>query len=180
MRRRQSKPCVRPSSRPIRDSSEGLARSTVRWMRSSVGRKNRSTGSPSLRERVERAVQRRTPCTLRHRPRRLARVPVRDCHPTRRHHARRTLHVLPDDDARRSWRRLRPATHEPHGGFLGDNFTPYPYDQEDGRVRNFSSNVEVTLDPTAKRGRRLVELRIDGEPVDPGGDVLGGDVPPTR
>jgi len=25
----------------------------------------------------------------------------------------------------------------------------------------------VTLDPTAKRGRRLVELRIDGEPVDP-------------
>jgi len=43
--------------------------------------------------------------------------------------------------------------------FLGDNFTPYPYDQEDGRVRNFSSNVEVTLDPTAKRGRRLVELR---------------------
>jgi len=22
--------------------------------------------------------------------------------------------------------------------FLGDNFTPYPYDQEDGRVRNFS------------------------------------------
>jgi len=51
--------------------------------------------------------------------------------------------------------------------FLGDNFTPYPYDQEDGRVRNFSSNVEVTLDPTAKRGRRLVELRIDGEPVDP-------------
>jgi len=29
----------------------GLARSTVRWMRSSVGRKNRSTGSPSLRAR---------------------------------------------------------------------------------------------------------------------------------
>ncbi|MHB9286937.1 bifunctional metallophosphatase/5'-nucleotidase [Halobacteriales archaeon Cl-PHB] len=51
--------------------------------------------------------------------------------------------------------------------FLEDNFTPYPYDQEDGRVRNFSSNVEVTIDPTAKRGRRLVEMRIDGEPVDP-------------
>ncbi|WP_267644061.1 5'-nucleotidase C-terminal domain-containing protein [Haloarchaeobius amylolyticus] len=51
--------------------------------------------------------------------------------------------------------------------FLEDNFTPYPYDQEDGRVRNFSSNVEVTVDPTAKRGRRLVELQIDGEPVDP-------------
>ncbi|MBX0298279.1 5'-nucleotidase C-terminal domain-containing protein [Haloarcula nitratireducens] len=51
--------------------------------------------------------------------------------------------------------------------FLEDNFTPYPYDQEDGRVRNFSSNVEVTVDPTAKRGRRLVEMRIDGEPVDP-------------
>ncbi len=50
--------------------------------------------------------------------------------------------------------------------FLEDNFTPYPYDQEDGRVRNFSSNVEVTVDPTAKRGRRLVEMRIDGEPVD--------------
>jgi len=106
------------------------------------------------------------PCTLRHRPRRLARVPVRDCHPTRRHHARRTLHVLPDDDARRSWRRLRPATHEPHGVPRGQLHT-VPYDQEDGRVRNFSSNVEVTLDPTAKRGRRLVELRIDGEPVDP-------------
>jgi len=43
-----------PSSRPIRDSSEGLARSTVRWMRSSVGRKNRSTGSPSLRARGTR------------------------------------------------------------------------------------------------------------------------------
>ncbi|QFU84328.1 5'-nucleotidase C-terminal domain-containing protein [Natronorubrum aibiense] len=51
--------------------------------------------------------------------------------------------------------------------FLEDNFTPYPYDQEDGRVRNFSSNVEVTVDPTAKRGRRLVEMRIDHEPVDP-------------
>ncbi|WP_225336063.1 5'-nucleotidase C-terminal domain-containing protein [Halomicrobium urmianum] len=51
--------------------------------------------------------------------------------------------------------------------FLEDNFTPYPYDQEDGRVRNFSSNVEVTVDPTAKRGRRLVEMRIDGEPIDP-------------
>jgi 2',3'-cyclic-nucleotide 2'-phosphodiesterase (5'-nucleotidase family) len=51
--------------------------------------------------------------------------------------------------------------------FLEDNFTPYPYDQEDGRVRNFSSNVEVTVDPTAKRGRRLVEMRINSEPVDP-------------
>jgi len=51
--------------------------------------------------------------------------------------------------------------------FLEDNFTPYPYDQEDGRVRSFSSNVEVTVDPTAKRGRRLVELQIDGETVDP-------------
>jgi 2',3'-cyclic-nucleotide 2'-phosphodiesterase (5'-nucleotidase family) len=51
--------------------------------------------------------------------------------------------------------------------FLEDNFTPYPYDQEDGRVRNFSSNVTVTVDPTAKRGRRLFEMRIDGEPVDP-------------
>jgi 2',3'-cyclic-nucleotide 2'-phosphodiesterase (5'-nucleotidase family) len=51
--------------------------------------------------------------------------------------------------------------------FLQDNFTPYPYDQEDGRVRNFSSNVEVTVDPTAQRGRRLVEMRIGGEPVDP-------------
>jgi len=50
--------------------------------------------------------------------------------------------------------------------FLGDNFTPYPYDQG-GRPRpQLLSNVEVTLDPTAKRGR-LVELRIDGEPVDP-------------
>ncbi|AGB16698.1 5'-nucleotidase/2',3'-cyclic phosphodiesterase-like hydrolase [Halovivax ruber XH-70] len=51
--------------------------------------------------------------------------------------------------------------------FLVDNFTPYPYQQEDGRVRNFSSNVEVTIDPTAQRNRRLVELRIDGEPIDP-------------
>jgi len=64
--------------------------------------------------------------------------------------------------------------------FLGDNFTPYPYDQEDGRVRNFSSNVEVTLDPTAKRGRRLVELQNRRRAGRPGGDVLGGDVPPTR
>ncbi|MFW5938548.1 MAG: bifunctional metallophosphatase/5'-nucleotidase [Halanaeroarchaeum sp.] len=52
--------------------------------------------------------------------------------------------------------------------FLVDNFAPYPYDQEDGRVRSFSSNVEVTIDPTAKRGRRLVEMRIDGDRIDPG------------
>ncbi|RXK49144.1 bifunctional metallophosphatase/5'-nucleotidase [Halorientalis pallida] len=52
-------------------------------------------------------------------------------------------------------------------GFLEDNFTPYPYAQEDGRVRSYSSNVEVIVDPTAKRGRRLVELRVDGDPVDP-------------
>lgn len=51
--------------------------------------------------------------------------------------------------------------------FLVDNFTPYPYEQEDGRVRNYSSNVEVTIDPTAKRDRRLVEMRIDGDPIDP-------------
>ncbi|UTF55226.1 bifunctional metallophosphatase/5'-nucleotidase [Natronosalvus rutilus] len=51
--------------------------------------------------------------------------------------------------------------------FLTDNFTPYVYEQEDGRVRNFSTNVEVEIDPTAKRGRRLVDLRVDGESVDP-------------
>jgi 2',3'-cyclic-nucleotide 2'-phosphodiesterase (5'-nucleotidase family) len=51
--------------------------------------------------------------------------------------------------------------------FLMDNFTPYVYDQEDGRLRNYSSNVEVTIDPTAKRGRRLVEMTVDGEPIDP-------------
>jgi len=51
--------------------------------------------------------------------------------------------------------------------FLVDNFTPYVYDQEDGRLRNYSSNVEVTIDPTAKRGRRLVEMTVDGEPMDP-------------
>lgn len=51
--------------------------------------------------------------------------------------------------------------------FLVDNFTPYVYEQEDGRLRNFSSNVEVIIDPTAKRKRRLVDLRVDGEPVDP-------------
>ncbi|WP_327053871.1 5'-nucleotidase C-terminal domain-containing protein [Halomicrococcus gelatinilyticus] len=51
--------------------------------------------------------------------------------------------------------------------FLMDNFTPYVYDQEDGRLRNYSSNVEVTIDPTAKRGRRLVEMTVDGEPMDP-------------
>ncbi len=51
--------------------------------------------------------------------------------------------------------------------FLVDNFSPSPYDQEDGRVRSYSSNVNLTIDPTAKRGRRLVEMRIDGTPVDP-------------
>lgn len=51
--------------------------------------------------------------------------------------------------------------------YLIDNFTPYVYDQEDGRVRTVSSNVELTIDPTAKRGRRLVEMLIDGAPVDP-------------
>jgi len=63
--------------------------------------------------------------------------------------------------------------------FLGDNFTPYPYDQEDGRVRNFSSNVEVTLDPTAKRGRRPSNCESTAS-RSTRGDVLGGDVPPTR
>ncbi|WP_394352492.1 bifunctional metallophosphatase/5'-nucleotidase [Natronorubrum aibiense] len=51
--------------------------------------------------------------------------------------------------------------------FLTDNFTPYVYEQEDGRVRNYSSNVEVVIDPTAKRGRRLVDLLVDGVSVDP-------------
>lgn len=51
--------------------------------------------------------------------------------------------------------------------FLADNFSPDVYEQEDGRLRNYSSNVDVTIDPTAKRGRRLVELRIDGERIDP-------------
>ncbi|SFT07922.1 bifunctional metallophosphatase/5'-nucleotidase [Halostagnicola kamekurae] len=51
--------------------------------------------------------------------------------------------------------------------FLTDNFTPYVYEQEDGRVRNYSSNVEVIIDPTAKRERRLVDFVVDGEPVDP-------------
>lgn len=56
-------------------------------------------------------------------------------------------------------------THFEH--FLTDNFTPYVYDQEDGRVRNVSSNAEVVIDPTAKRSRRLVDLLIDGTSVDP-------------
>jgi 2',3'-cyclic-nucleotide 2'-phosphodiesterase (5'-nucleotidase family) len=51
--------------------------------------------------------------------------------------------------------------------YLIDNFTPHVYDQEDGRVRAFSSNVELVLDATAKRGRRLVEMRVNGEPIDP-------------
>ena len=51
--------------------------------------------------------------------------------------------------------------------FLVDNFASDPYDQEDGRVRNYSSNVTVRIDPTAKRGRRLVEMCVDGDPVDP-------------
>ncbi|WP_255152768.1 bifunctional metallophosphatase/5'-nucleotidase [Halorarius halobius] len=51
--------------------------------------------------------------------------------------------------------------------YLIDNFTPHVYGQEDGRVRSYSSNVECVLDPTAKRGRRLVEMRVDGEPVAP-------------
>ncbi|AEH39406.1 bifunctional metallophosphatase/5'-nucleotidase [Halopiger xanaduensis] len=51
--------------------------------------------------------------------------------------------------------------------FLEDNFTPYVYEQEDGRVRNYSSNVEAVVDPTAKRERRLVDLVVDGESVDP-------------
>lgn len=51
--------------------------------------------------------------------------------------------------------------------YLVDNFSPHVYDQEDGRVRSFSSNVEITIDPTAKRGRRLRAFRIDGEPIDP-------------
>jgi 2',3'-cyclic-nucleotide 2'-phosphodiesterase (5'-nucleotidase family) len=52
--------------------------------------------------------------------------------------------------------------------YLVDNFTPHVYGQEDGRVRSYSSNVECVVDPTAKRGRRLVEMRMDGEPIEPG------------
>jgi 2',3'-cyclic-nucleotide 2'-phosphodiesterase (5'-nucleotidase family) len=51
--------------------------------------------------------------------------------------------------------------------YLVDNFTPHVYDQEDGRVRAFSSNVTLDIDPTAKRGRRLVSMTVDGEPIDP-------------
>ncbi|APE95192.1 bifunctional metallophosphatase/5'-nucleotidase [Halodesulfurarchaeum formicicum] len=50
---------------------------------------------------------------------------------------------------------------------LIDNFTPHVYDQEDGRMRAFSGNVELLIDPTAKRGRRLVSFLIDGAPIDP-------------
>lgn len=51
--------------------------------------------------------------------------------------------------------------------YLVDNFSPHVYEQEDGRVRAYSSNVDVTIDPTAKRGRRLVSFRIDGAPINP-------------
>ncbi|MDZ7850595.1 MAG: bifunctional metallophosphatase/5'-nucleotidase [Halodesulfurarchaeum sp.] len=51
--------------------------------------------------------------------------------------------------------------------YLIDNFTAHVYDQEDGRVRAFSSNVELVVDPTAKRGRRLVSMTVDDEPIDP-------------
>jgi len=47
------------------------------------------------RECLEHAVQRRTAGALRHRPRRLTRIPVRDRHPARRDHARPAVHVLP-------------------------------------------------------------------------------------
>ncbi|ELY67316.1 metallophosphoesterase [Natrinema versiforme JCM 10478] len=52
--------------------------------------------------------------------------------------------------------------------YLFNNFTPHVYGQEDGRVRSYSSNVECVLDPTAKRGRRLVEMRVDGDPIEAG------------
>lgn len=51
--------------------------------------------------------------------------------------------------------------------FLEDNFTPYVYQQEDGRVRNYSSNVKTVVDPTAKRECRLIDLVVDGKSVDP-------------
>ena len=51
--------------------------------------------------------------------------------------------------------------------YLIDNFSSHVYDQEDGRVRAFSSNVTLEIDPTAKRGRRLVSMQVDGEPIDP-------------
>ncbi|ELY84800.1 metallophosphoesterase [Natrialba taiwanensis DSM 12281] len=50
---------------------------------------------------------------------------------------------------------------------LNDNFSPHVYEQENGRVRSFSPNVSLTIDPTAKRERRLVAFTIDGEPIDP-------------
>ncbi len=51
--------------------------------------------------------------------------------------------------------------------YLIDNFTSHVYDQEDGRVRAFSSNVTLEIDPTAKRGRRLVSMQVNGDPIDP-------------
>nr|WP_245977775.1 5'-nucleotidase C-terminal domain-containing protein [Halopiger aswanensis] len=50
---------------------------------------------------------------------------------------------------------------------LEDHFIPYVYQQEDGHVRNYSSNVEVVVDPTAKRERRFINLAVDVESVDP-------------
>lgn len=51
--------------------------------------------------------------------------------------------------------------------YLTDNFSPHVYEQEDGRLRSYSTNVSVTIDPTAKRERRLVAFRLDGDPIDP-------------
>lgn len=51
--------------------------------------------------------------------------------------------------------------------YLNDNFSPHVYEQEDGRLRSYSSNVSMTIDPTAKRERRLVAFRLDGEPINP-------------
>jgi len=156
----------------------GLARSTVRWMRSSVGRKNRSTGSPSLsawNALFNDALRAHfgTDLAVSHGFRYGTAIPPGDITLGELY----TFFPMTTPVARGVAYGQQLTNHMEE--FLGDNFTPYPYDQEDGRVRNFSSNVEVTLDPTAKRGRRLVELRIDGEPVDPE-ETYGGDVPPTR
>lgn len=53
-----------------------------------------------------------------------------------------------------------------------DNRTSGPaldYGEDDRVIERVGGlpNVELTVDPTAKRGRRLVEMHIDGEMVDP-------------
>jgi len=181
MRRRQSKPCVRPSSRPIRDSSEG-AGTLDRPLDAVVGRTEeplyyRQSFLESAWNALFNDALRAhfgTDLAVSHGFRYGTAIPPGDITLGELY----TFFPMTTPVARGVAYGQQLTNHMEE--FLGDNFTPYPYDQE-GRPRP-QLLLERRGDPRSDREawpppRRTANRRRAGRP---GGDVLGGDVPPTR